>query len=60
MVELPAKPTLVLVFVTKISGRLNMLFSFALIATKYRLISSEHTVPEYYKNRKIEFFLISI
>ena len=35
-----------------------VLFSFALIATKYPLISSEHTVPEYYKKRKIEFLLL--
>ena len=35
-----------------------ILLSFALIATKYPLISSEHTVPEYYKKRKIEFLLL--
>jgi glycosyltransferase involved in cell wall biosynthesis len=50
------KPDVVVGFMSSI----YILFSFALIATKYRLISSEHTVPEYYKNRKIEFFLIII
>jgi glycosyltransferase involved in cell wall biosynthesis len=48
------KPDIVIGFMSSI----YVLFSFALIGTKFPLISSEHTVPEYYKKRKIEFLLL--
>jgi glycosyltransferase involved in cell wall biosynthesis len=48
------KPDIVIGFMTSI----YILFSFVLILTKYPLISSEHSVPEYYKKRKLEFALL--
>jgi len=48
------KPDIVIGFMSSI----YIIFSFALILTKYPLISSEHTVPEYYKKRKLEFALL--
>ena len=48
------KPDIVIGFMSSI----YIIFSFALILTKYPLISSEHTVPEYYKKRRIEFALL--
>jgi glycosyltransferase involved in cell wall biosynthesis len=35
-----------------------ILFAFSLIGTKYLLVASEHIVPQYYKKRRLEFYLL--
>lgn len=51
-----SKPDIVVGFMHSI----YVLLSFSLIGKSVNLIASEHIVPEYYKNRKIEYLLINI